>query len=224
MKQNEKKYSDEELINQIKQGGNSADIAIRWFYKEKFYFFFNIRKKISKHWVSDDELLDAYHDAIIELKNKVLREDFVLKVGSPLSALFYFVFYCNAIDIQRRNSRLPQFANDPELLLSLLKDTNGLSEEALLYQTLYQCAANALQEMEKEENTKQNTKQNYRCSDLLRLRKDTNLGNLFLDEKEFKEIAQLFNFTSETNARVAFFNCKQKFIKLLKTCFTQKGL
>jgi len=92
-------FTDQEIITHVKKGGKDfEDVSLFLFHQFKGF----ISKVRSKLHLSQEEMQDAYADALVKLirhlKNGQFRGD------SKVSSYFYTIFYNTCVDVSRKNT------------------------------------------------------------------------------------------------------------------------
>ena len=128
--------SDYELIQKIKRGGNTQQLAIKELYAKNHAFIF--KKLKENRSLSEDAVKDAYADSIITLRDHIVSGRFEQR--SKLSSYLYSIFSNKCIDIMRKNTtykgkieremayELPEHLKnrDPQIVeLLIVKETFG---------------------------------------------------------------------------------------------------
>jgi RNA polymerase sigma-70 factor (ECF subfamily) len=106
--------NDNELIQQIRQGGYPMEKCLEFFYKDNIRFIGLMQKRFG---LSRESLLDAYSDAIIDFKEQVRNHQFQQK--SKCSTYFFSIYNNKCIDILRKKTTYTITNEIPENL----KDT-----------------------------------------------------------------------------------------------------
>ena len=89
--------SENEIVSQIKTGGAAAESAIRFLFKKHQGFMRDAQKR---HQLSEEEVLDAYTDALLALRKQILTEQF--RGESKVSTYFYPIFQRRCVDRIRK--------------------------------------------------------------------------------------------------------------------------
>jgi len=96
MKQN---FTDAEILSNLKHGGKGfEDTSLHLFHEFKG-FITAIKAKLH---LSQEEMEDAYADALVKLIRHVKNDQF--RGDSKLSTYFYTIFYNTCVDVSRKNT------------------------------------------------------------------------------------------------------------------------
>ncbi len=91
--------NDNEIIQEIIQGGSHMEKCLEAFYKENIRFIGVMEKKYS---LNREAVIDAYTDALIDFKEQVKNRKFQHK--SKCSTYLYSIFNNKCIDILRKKT------------------------------------------------------------------------------------------------------------------------
>lgn len=94
-----KKNDDNNLMAGILEGGIEQERMIRQIYQTYFYY---VRQAINKHKISEDEAIDAYTDAVMVLRQKIVSGSF--RGESTIATFLYRIFFNKCIDAIRKNT------------------------------------------------------------------------------------------------------------------------
>lgn len=117
-----KELSEEQLIRDITQGGYAMEQAIERFYRDNFKIVY---QKVNHHKLTKDQVLDAYSDSIISLKDNIQKGKF--KGDSKLTTYFISIFNRKCIDILRKNTTNLIYEN--ELPVHLQDNQAGIDDK-----------------------------------------------------------------------------------------------
>lgn len=95
-----KKPSDQEILEGILAGGASKEKYVNYLYDNAFPGLINKIK--GKLHLSEEDIRDAYTDAVVKLVEQILKQKF--RGEAKLSSYFYRIFYNKGVDILRKRS------------------------------------------------------------------------------------------------------------------------
>ena len=96
-------YSDEELLPMIAQGGQASDDALNCLYDR---YFDMAKMAISYHQMDSSAVLEAYGDALLALRNNIIKGKF--EGNGKLRAYFAMTFKFKCIDNFRKSTTIPK--------------------------------------------------------------------------------------------------------------------
>ncbi|MEL6652390.1 MAG: sigma-70 family RNA polymerase sigma factor [Bacteroidota bacterium] len=91
-------FSDQEVIEGIRTGGVEQEKWLQKLYDEHFTLVYSALKK---HKVSQQQALDAYSDALIELRKKIVNGSF--RGDSSYFSFFYSIFFNKIFNALAKN-------------------------------------------------------------------------------------------------------------------------
>jgi RNA polymerase sigma factor (sigma-70 family) len=103
--------NDNEIIQNIIQGGSHMEKSLEFFYRENIRFISVMEKK---YGLSRESAIDAYTDAIIDFKEQVRNRQFQHK--SKCSTYLFSIFNNKCIDILRKKTTHTVINDLPENL------------------------------------------------------------------------------------------------------------
>lgn len=95
----QKDWSDKKLIDALSQGGTQHESATLFLLKKYAYYIPTIAKKTG---LSQEEALDQYTDAIVDMSEQVRKGQF--KGDSKLSSYLYKICYFKCVDLSRKKA------------------------------------------------------------------------------------------------------------------------
>ncbi|MCB0836676.1 MAG: sigma-70 family RNA polymerase sigma factor [Bacteroidetes bacterium] len=94
------KLTDQEIIQVIRAGGPEGEKCIDYLYNKAYIRM--IHKIKRKLFLDDEDIKDAYTDAVVKLVEQIKKGKF--RGDSKLSSYFYRIFYNKSVDVARKNS------------------------------------------------------------------------------------------------------------------------
>lgn len=126
-------YSNEEVIRGIKAGGHSQE---KWLQKIYEAHFSLVYKALAKHKVNEEQAIDAYSDAIIEFRKKIINDSF--RGDSNYFSYLYSIFFNKIFNALAKNKtkKVDWVFEMPTYLIDENKDIAQLLETNEAYETL----------------------------------------------------------------------------------------
>ncbi|MEL7530264.1 MAG: sigma-70 family RNA polymerase sigma factor [Bacteroidota bacterium] len=129
-------FSNEEVIKGIKAGGI---IQEKWLLKLYETHFSLVYKALDKHKVNEEQAMDAFSDALVEFRKKVLNDSF--RGDSHYFSFLYSIFFNKIFNALSKNKtkkvewvfELPHFIIDDNKDIVHLLETNEAYETLLNY-------------------------------------------------------------------------------------------
>lgn len=128
-------FSNQEVIDGIKAGGLSQE---KWLLKLYETHFSLVYKALAKHKVTEEQAIDAYSDAIVEFRKKILSDSF--RGDSSYFSFLYSIFFNKIFNALAKNKtkkvewvfEMPNYLIDDDKDIARLLETNE-AYETLLY-------------------------------------------------------------------------------------------
>lgn len=126
-------FSNQEVIDGIKAGGLSQE---KWLLKLYEAHFNLIYKALAKHQVNEEQAIDAYSDAIIEFRKKIISDSF--RGDSSYFSFLYSIFFNKIFNALAKNKtkKVEWVFEMPDYLIDDNKDIARLLETNEAYETL----------------------------------------------------------------------------------------
>ncbi len=129
-------FSNEEVIKGIKAGGIVQE---KWLLKLYETHFSLVYKALEKHKVNKEQAMDAYSDALVEFRKKIISNSF--RGDSHYFSYLYSIFFNKIFNALAKNKtkkvewvfELPQFIIDNDKDISRLLETNEDYETLIQY-------------------------------------------------------------------------------------------
>ncbi|MEM6342516.1 MAG: sigma-70 family RNA polymerase sigma factor [Bacteroidota bacterium] len=129
-------FSNEEVIKGIKAGGITQE---KWLLKLYETHFSLVYKALEKHKVQEEQAMDAYSDALLEFRKKIVNDSF--RGDSHYFSFLYSIFFNKIFNALAKNKtkkvewvfELPQFMMDGNKDILQLIETNEAYETLLQY-------------------------------------------------------------------------------------------
>lgn len=126
-------FSNEEVIDGIKAGGLSQE---KWLLKLYEAHFNLVYKALAKHKVNEEQAMDAYSDALVEFRKKILNDSF--RGDSNYFSFLYSIFFNKIFNALAKNKtkKVEWVFEMPHYLIDENKDIAHLLETNEAYETL----------------------------------------------------------------------------------------
>ena len=99
------KLSDQKIIDGLNSDRLESEKILTYLYDAYFSLFYGVRKQVG---LTDEELLSIYSDALLDLRNQVLKGKF--EGSGTLKSYFSRIFRNKAIDAFRKNTTVKKKA------------------------------------------------------------------------------------------------------------------
>ncbi|MEL7341935.1 MAG: sigma-70 family RNA polymerase sigma factor [Bacteroidota bacterium] len=129
-------FNDQEVIEGIRKGGLEQE---KWLQKLYDQHFSLVYKALQKHKVNEQQALDAYSDALIELRKKIVNGSF--RGDSSYFSFFYSIFFNKIFNALAKNKtkkidwvyEMPSHLSDANQDILKILETNESYEVLLLH-------------------------------------------------------------------------------------------
>ncbi|MEL7120929.1 MAG: sigma-70 family RNA polymerase sigma factor [Bacteroidota bacterium] len=219
-----KNTSDEALIEMILKKGIEARKALNCLYEKLFFQFYTQKGKFSK--LSDDEILTAYNEAILNVFKSIQNQSF--RGDSSISTWFYKIFYRRCVDMTRKGPSNEvntvigiDHPSTPQESSSDSSDDFGSTEVSLAYD-VKDPDANPEEVIIKQEESDEAKTNRTRLAQLIEqaLQKLSERCRILIryhtEQYSMEEIADLAELKNAHTARQTVYRCRQQMRKVLK--------
>src|ERR1700710_1953766 len=103
------RYTDQEIIEQLKQGGADKRRSEEQLFNRFAYF---VREGMTKHALSEDESFNAYSDTILAALDNMNRDQF--EARASLKTYLYQIFHNKCVDLLRKRTTNKNSVHRPE--------------------------------------------------------------------------------------------------------------
>src|SRR5450755_3794144 len=93
------RYTDQEIIEQLRQGGTDKRRSEEQLFNRFAYF---VREGITKHALSEDESFNAYSDTILAALDNINKNHF--EARASLKTYLYQIFHNKVVDLLRKKA------------------------------------------------------------------------------------------------------------------------
>jgi RNA polymerase sigma-70 factor (ECF subfamily) len=188
------RYTDQELIDQLRQSGTDKRRSEEQLFNRFDYF---IREGMTKHALSEDESFNAYSDTILAALDNINKEHF--EARASIKTYLYQIFHNKCVDLLRKRTTNKNTVHRAEMISDRLMQLSDSARSAV--QTLIDKADwNRLREKLKELEEK--------CRQILMF-----WGDNYSD----KEIASFLQYKTADVVKTSRLRCLERLRKLYKT-------
>ncbi len=187
------RYTDQELIEQLRQSGIDKRRSEEQLFNRFSYF---VREGMTKHTLSEDESFSAYSDTILAALENIRNTHF--QARASLKTYLYQIFHNKCVDLLRKRTTNKNTVHRHEYIsdsLMLLSDTARSVVQKLIDKADWDLLKEKLKELEDK------------CRQLLMF-----WGENYSD----KEIASLLNYKTADVVKTSRLRCLERLRKLYK--------
>jgi RNA polymerase sigma factor (sigma-70 family) len=187
------RYSDQEIIEQLRQSGTDKRRSEEQLFNRFAYF---VREGMTKHALSEDESFNAYSDTILAALENINKASFESRAS--LKTYLYQIFHNKCVDLLRKRTTNKNSVHRPEAISDRLMHLSD-SARSVVQKLIDQADWNRLREKLNELEEK--------CRQILMF-----WGENYND----KEIATLLQYKTADVVKTSRLRCLEKLRKLYK--------
>jgi RNA polymerase sigma factor (sigma-70 family) len=187
------RYTDQEIIEQLRQGGTDKRRSEEQLFNRFAYF---VREGMTKHALSEDESFNAYSDTILAALDNIHKEHF--EARASLKTYLYQIFHNKVVDLLRKRATNKNSMHRPEMIsdrLMQLSDSARSIVQTLIEKADWSRLREKLGELEEK------------CRQMLMF-----WGDNYSD----KEIATLLQYKTADVVKTSRLRCLDRLRKLYK--------